>query len=148
MPAWQGGSCPDCGEEMPPLLIHCRNCRRLLNDDLNDDTIVEPVFIPLKEIKTAIAIAPRGVYDGCPACARELRINRRFEGKVVRCKYCAASFTMLPQDNLHDGRKAFYANCPHCQQELRVAAKYLGQQVACKFCSGELTVNIANTGQT
>lgn len=146
MPAWQGGSCPDCGEEMPPLLIHCRNCRRLLNDDLEEDTVVEPVFVPLQEIKTVVSVVPRGVYDRCPACDRELRINRRYEGKVVRCKYCAASFTMSPQSVPHVGRTAFYADCPHCRQELRVGTKYLGQRVACKFCSGELTLDVTQHG--
>ena len=142
MPAWQGGPCPDCGEEMPPRLIHCRSCRRLLNDDLEDDTIIEPVFVPLQEIKTAIAIVPSGVYEGCPACARELRISSRYEGKFVRCKYCAASFTMAPQNEAHRGRKAYFADCPHCQQELRVGIKYLGQKVACKHCSGELKLQV------
>lgn len=143
MPVWPGGPCPECGEEMPPRVVHCRICRRLLNEDLEEDTVVEPVFVPLREIASVAVVAPGGVYEGCPACARELRINRRYAGKVVRCNYCRASFTMSPGIGPQPGRKAYYVDCPHCRQELRIATKYLGQRVACKFCGGEFQLNSA-----
>jgi hypothetical protein len=143
MPAWPGGACPECGEDVPALVVHCRNCRRLLNDDLDEDTVVEPAFVPLKEIAAVATVEPRGVYDECPACGRELRINRKYGGSVVRCKHCDASFTMSRQVGPVPGRVAYYADCPHCDRELRIGVKYLGQQVACKFCRGQLRFDLA-----
>jgi hydrogenase maturation factor HypF (carbamoyltransferase family) len=138
---------------MPALVVHCRNCRHLLNDDLEEDTVVEPAFVPLKEIPAneiavheiagkeiaaVVSVEPRGVYDECPACGRELRINRKYTGSVVRCKHCGAGFTLSRDLGPAPGRVAYYADCPHCDRELRIATKYLGQQVACKFCRGQL----------
>jgi uncharacterized protein (DUF983 family) len=150
---------------MPALVVHCRNCRRLLNDDLEEDTVVEPAFVPLKEIaadgaagdetagdeiagkETAavVSVEPRGVYDECPACGRELRINRKYAGSVVRCKHCAAGFTMSRDTGPVPSRVAYYADCPHCRRELRIATKYLGRQVACKFCRGQLRFSETET---
>lgn len=138
MPAWPGGPCPDCGDDMPPRIVHCRTCRRLLNEDLEEDTVVEPVFRPLKEVETVAIAEPRGVFQECPACGRELRINRKYAGQVVRCKHCAAGFTLADVMSPMKGRNAYYSDCPHCQHELRIGAKYLGQQVACKFCAGQM----------
>jgi hypothetical protein len=138
MPAWPGGPCPDCGEDMPALVVHCRNCRRLLNEDLDEDTVVEPAFVPLKVIAAVAISEPRGVYEECPACGRELRINRKYAGKVVRCNHCAAGFTLSRRIEPRPGRRAYYADCPHCRRELRVGTKYFGQRVLCKFCRGEL----------
>lgn len=142
MPAWPGGPCPECGEDMPALVVHCRNCRHLLNDELEEDTIVEPAFVPLKEIAAVVTVEPRGVYDACPACGRELRINRKYAGSVVRCKHCDASFTMSREVGPHPGRVAYYADCPHCDRELRIGVKYFGHQVACKFCRGQLRFDL------
>lgn len=142
MPAWPGGPCPRCGEEMPALVVHCRSCRQLLNDDLEEDTVVEPAFVPLKELAAAATVAPDGVYDECPACGRELRINRKYAGQVVRCKHCRAGFTLSPHVSPVAGRRAYYADCPHCRRELRIGAKYWGVQVACKFCGGQLRVGV------
>src|SRR5688572_22851264 len=94
MPAWPGGACPQCGDDMPPRVVHCRTCRLLLNNDLQEDSIVEPVFLPLKEVETIAFAEPRGVLQECPACGKELRINRKYAGQVVRCKHCAAGFTL------------------------------------------------------
>ena len=138
MPAWPGGPCPECGDEMPPRVVHCRTCRRLLNEDLDDDTIVEPAFVPLKEIAAVATAEPRGVFEQCPACGRELRVNLKYSGKVVRCKHCTAGFTLSPNADPRPGRNAYYCNCHHCHRELRIATKYLGQRVACKFCGGHL----------
>jgi hypothetical protein len=123
---------------MPPLMVHCRTCRRLLNDDLEEDTVVEPTFVPLKELTTVMIAEPRGVYEQCPACGRELRISRKYAGHVVRCKHCAAGFTLSNEITPRIGRRAYYSDCPHCRRELRVGTKYLGQQVACKFCGGQM----------
>lgn len=148
MPAWPGGPCPACGEEMPPRVIHCRNCRRLLNEDLDEDTIVEPAFMPLRELAASHLVEPRGTYEECAACGRELRINRKYAGRVVRCKHCSAGFTLARDIGPQPGRRAYYADCPHCRRELRVATKYLGQQVACKFCGGELRFGPATPAQS
>jgi ribosomal protein L37AE/L43A len=142
MPAWPGGPCPECGDEMPPRVVHCRTCRRLLNEDLDEDTVVEPEFVPLKVVAAVAMVEARGVYHECPACARELRINRKFAGHVVRCKHCGAGFTLERDLTPHLGVRAYYADCPHCRRELRVGAKYHGQLVACKFCGGELQVSV------
>lgn len=50
MPAWTGGPCPECGDDMPPLLVHCQTCHGLLNKDLVEHKINAPPFEPLKEI--------------------------------------------------------------------------------------------------
>ncbi len=145
MPAWPGGPCPGCGDEMPPRVVHCRTCRQLLNDELEEDTVVEPTFVPLKELNAVSVAEPRGVYEECPACGRELRINHRYAGQVVRCKHCDAGFTHSNGSTPKASRTAYYSDCPHCGRELRVATKYLGQQVACKFCEGKMQFGILNT---
>jgi len=143
MPAWPGGPCPQCGDEMPARVVHCRNCRCLLNDDLDDDTVVEPVFVPLQELAAVVRVEPQGTFCECPACARELKAKRKYEGKVVRCNHCSASFTFGGASR----PKAYYGDCPHCSRELRVGAKYLTQRVACNFCSGELEFHLTSTEQ-
>ncbi len=167
MPAWPGGPCPGCGLEMPPRLVHCRNCRRLLNEDLREGELVKPEFSPLSEVpgtpatgratskrsgaaartKTSpsreAAAEPRGVYDGCPACGRELRINRKYAGQMVRCKHCHAGFALPASLAPLPGRRAYYADCPHCRQELRIGAKYYGTRVACKHCGGAIRFGTA-----
>jgi hypothetical protein len=130
---------------MPALVVHGRNCRRLLNDDLDEDTVVEPAFVPLAVIAAVAEVEPRGVFQECSACGRELRINRKYAGSVVRCKHCAAGFTLRRDLGPQSGCNAYYADCPHCRRELRVAAKYLGQRVACKFCGGQLQFGAAET---
>lgn len=133
---------------MPPLLIHCRSCRRLLNEDLKEDTIVEPSFVPLKVLAAAMLAEPRGVYDECLACGRELKISRRYIGQVVRCKHCDAGFTLADSLAPGNGRLGYYADCPHCERELRIAAKYLGQNVACKFCGGQMQFGTVSAVRT
>jgi hypothetical protein len=118
----------------------------LLNDDLEEDTVVEPVFHPLKEVETISIAEPRGVYQECPACGRELRINRKYAGQVVRCKYCEAGFTLADVSSPVTGRKAYYTDCPHCRRELRIGVKYFGQQVACNFCAGQMRIGAAVRG--
>lgn len=137
MPAWPGGPCPACGEEMPPQLIHCQSCRALLNPELESDSVEIPAFVPLQEISAMVEIELDGYYVLCPACRRELRINRKYVGKKVACKHCNAPFAL----DLAQGAvtlKAFYASCPHCRQELRAAPKYLGEKVVCKHCGGHI----------
>ena len=43
MPAWPGGPCPNCGEDMPPNMVHCRECRTLLNPELERDSAADAV---------------------------------------------------------------------------------------------------------
>lgn len=144
MPAWPGGPCPQCGEDVPPRVVHCRSCRFLLNSDLDAGTVVEPVFEPLQEISSMAVVEPRGLIDDCPACGRELRAARKYAGQHVRCKLCGAGFTLGGQIGAHAGPKAWYADCPHCRRELRIAAKYAHQRVACNFCRGEIEMRAAS----
>lgn len=126
-----------CGDEMPENMIHCRTCRALLNPDLEPDTVEIPPFIPLQEIESMIDAEAAGYYVGCPSCERELRINRKYLGERVQCKFCSAPFLF----DLHLPRlvvPAFYVDCPHCGEELRVASKYGGAKVACKHCAGKI----------
>lgn len=144
MPAWPGGPCPSCGEEMPERLIHCFNCRALLNTDLEPDSVEIPEFVPLKEIgaeseETTIRIPVRGHYLHCPNCSRELRVNSKFLGKPVTCKQCEGSFT-LDFENPRIEKIGIYVYCPHCNDRLRMAQKYVGIRVACKACKGHLMV--------
>lgn len=139
MPPWPGGPCPNCGEVMPESMIHCRNCRSLLNSDLSEDSVEIPTFIPLQEIPSMAELHPSGFFIQCPNCTKELKINKKFLGQNVACNHCAQSFTV---DLNHPKvvTVAFYADCPHCSQRLRMATKYAGMRVACKFCQGQIEV--------
>lgn len=137
MPAWPGGPCPQCGEDMPEKLVHCQNCRALLNDDLESDSVVIPEFVPLQEIAAMIDLSPRGHFVTCPSCSQELRIAVKYRGRQVQCKFCQAQFRHeIPAPRI----RAFYAPCPHCQEELRAAVKYQGTKVACKHCDGKINL--------
>ena len=137
MPAWPGGACPECGEFMPEKLIHCQSCRALLNPELESDSVEIPEFIPLREIATMVEVELSGYYIGCPACDRELRINRKYVDRDVQCKHCSGQFPFKMSDS-RIRIVAFYAECPHCAEELRANTKYLGARVACKHCSGKI----------
>ena len=122
---------------MPPALVHCQNCRALLNTDLKADSVEIPEFRPLPEIQGMVEVELRGYYIGCPSCRQELRIARKYLGKNVQCKFCRKSFPL----ELNDGDVSmigFFTECPHCQQELRSSPKYLGQIVVCKHCRGQI----------
>ena len=137
MPAWSGGPCPECGEEMPENLIHCQNCRALLNEELDEDAIAVPEFIPLAEIESMVEVKPKGYYVKCPHCTQELRVGSKYVGLRVGCKICGATYNLFidsPELNV----KAFFADCPECKEELRVAQKYMGQKVACKNCQARI----------
>ena len=137
MPSWPGGLCPHCREFMPKNLIHCQNCRTLLNQDLKTGSVEVPKFIPLREISSMLEIEPSGVYVDCPQCRQELHINRKYFSLHVECKFCRKEFFLnLSEEGLHF--VAFYITCPHCTQELRIAAKYMGRKVSCKLCGGHL----------
>ena len=139
MPPWPGGPCPVCGEEMPERLIHCSNCRTLLNSDLEPDSVEIPEFVPLKEIETIIELKVRGFYLNCPHCSRELRVNAKYTGRSVSCKQCDGSFIM-DFGNPKVQKVGVYVYCPHCSERLRMAPKYVGVKVACKSCHGRLVV--------
>ena len=137
MPAWPGGPCPQCGDDMPENLVHCQNCRALLNDDLYKSSVEIPAFVPLQEISSMVEVEAVGYHIECPHCAKELRINRKYGGEQVQCKFCSGQFRAdltSPAVKVH----AFYSTCPHCEEELRIAAKYLGMKVACKLCGGKI----------
>jgi uncharacterized protein (DUF983 family) len=139
MTAWPGGECPACGEWMPPNMVHCRECRQLLNLDLARDSVEIPEFFPLQEVDSMVEIQPDGIFTTCPHCAQELKINRKYLGQRIQCKFCQAEFLLDPTGPLV--RQAdVYATCPHCDQRLRFDRKYIGKKVACRFCSGKLHV--------
>lgn len=132
--AWRGGACPQCGDQMPANVVHCRTCRALLNSELSDDSVEIPEFVPLPEIPEIQSLSARGHYVSCPGCREELRINRKYFGAVVQCRFCEQQFS-------YDSSvrpEAMYADCPHCSEQLRADVKYLGQKVACRFCNGPL----------
>lgn len=137
MPAWPGGPCPECGEEMPENLIHCRTCRALLNTDLEQDSVEIPVFAPLPELDSFVEIRPTGYYIACPICQRELRINAKYLGARCTCNSCNGAFAL----DLNDPQikiLGYYGDCPYCSERVRMAKKYVGVKVACKFCAGRI----------
>lgn len=138
MPAWPGGPCPSCGEDVPENLIRCFNCRTLLNSDLVADSVEIPAFVPLQELDVYVDVVPAGYFVGCPRCDKELRIAKKYVGQKVVCKHCEGSFLLEFAPHGNAEMLALYAACPACQHELRASAKYLGQKVVCKHCSGHL----------
>jgi uncharacterized protein (DUF983 family) len=124
---------------MPERLVHCRNCRALLNTDLEPDSVEIPEFVPLQEIEPVPEIAVRGYYVNCPHCSRELRVNSRFIGKPVTCKQCDGDF-ILGFDDPAIQQVGVYVYCPKCADRLRMAMKYVGVKVACKSCHARLMV--------
>ncbi|MBD3674827.1 MAG: hypothetical protein HUJ26_15015 [Planctomycetaceae bacterium] len=141
MTSWPGGPCPSCGEDVPANVIRCRECGKLLNDDLQEPTPVEiPEYQALPEVTVCPSAFTTGVYVLCPVCDRELRINNKYRNQNVRCKFCEASFVLdLSQPMIE--LQSFLTNCPHCEKELRAAPKYLNQKVECKFCHEPLLFN-------
>lgn len=142
MPAWPGGPCPTCGEEMPEAMVRCRNCRTLLNTDLELNSVEIPAFVPLPELDTMNDIEPLGIYTPCPKCGKELKIARKYFGERVACKFCEYDFRLdpaLPAIKQAD----VYSKCPLCHKDLRFDPKYIGQKVACRFCTGKLYVQPA-----
>ena len=137
MPAWPGGPCPECGEDMPANLVRCVTCRAMLNNDLKLRKSAVPVFAPLKEIGSVIESTPNGYYASCPNCQKELRIHGKYAGQNVACRFCNTQF-QFQVEPLSSLVVAFYLDCPHCSRELKAAAKYLGAKVACKHCDGSI----------
>lgn len=125
-------------------MIHCRECRTLLNADLEHDSVEIPTFVPLREMAAMIEITPSGIFVNCPQCVQELKINRKYLGQRVQCKFCQTDFRLDPADPIVNAADV-YSKCPHCQQDLRFANKYIGVKVACRFCGGHL--NIINSSQ-
>jgi len=124
---------------MPLNMIHCRSCRTLLNPELERDSVEVPVFIPLPEIGAMIELVPTGIFTSCPKCSQELKINRKYLGQRVQCKFCDAPLQLDPTSpNVIEAD--VYSKCAHCQQDLRFAKKYIGVKVACRFCSGQLHI--------
>lgn len=137
MPAWPGGPCPNCGEDMPSRLVHCRECRALLNTDLESDSVEIPEFQPLQELDSLVELTPRGFYISCPLCDRELKVNRKYEGKGVECASCKGTFQFDFRDE-RISKLGYYVDCPHCQKRLRMSPKYAGRKVGCKHCQGKI----------
>ncbi len=139
MPAWPGGLCPECGDQMPARLIRCASCRALLNSELVPKEIEYPDFVPLREVLAVVDARVKGDFIRCPQCTRELRISVKFRSRRVSCRHCEHTF------DLHIGgptvkRIGVYAPCPHCTQELRAAERYIGVNVSCKFCNGAIRI--------
>lgn len=120
-------------------MIHCRECRQLLNPEMTKSSVEIPTFVPLKEIDSHAELSPAGLYCTCPSCRQELKIARKYVGQQVQCKFCKVGFRLDPLSPLV--RQAdLYALCPHCRQQLRFDPKYIGVKVACKFCNGKLQI--------
>jgi hypothetical protein len=137
MASWTGGECPQCGEWMPPNMVHCRECRQLLNPELARSSVEIPAFQPLQELDSLAEVAPAGIYCPCPKCAKELKIAQKYVGLRVQCKFCQHGFLLDPHGPIVRQADA-YTGCPHCRQQLRFDPKYLGLKVACRFCGGKL----------
>ncbi|MBL8818138.1 MAG: zinc ribbon domain-containing protein [Planctomyces sp.] len=138
--AWLGGPCPQCGDDMPARVVHCRTCRALLNSELTEDSVEIPVFVPLPELAVVEeGAASGGHYVECPGCHEELRIHARYWLKQVQCKHCRHTFRYDKSIVV----KAIYTKCPHCQNEIRANSRYVGMKVACKFCGGHLQLHDA-----
>lgn len=139
MSAWPGGDCPQCGEWMPPNIVHCRDCRQLLNPELTRSSVEMPEFVPLQELDSVAEVTPVGFFCQCPRCRKELKIASKYIGEKVQCKFCEAPI-MLDRTAPLVRAADVYAKCPHCQQQLRFDPKYIGLKVACRFCNGKLQV--------
>lgn len=142
MPAWPGGPCPECGDDMPPNMLRCMTCRAWLNPELTRPDPVPPAMFDLPEIppnQVPKQAETCGHYVVCPTCQRELRVARRYVGEHVGCKFCEAKFELTTNDSAlrHVG---VYLECPHCHEELRAGRKYLGHEVVCRFCDGRVTL--------
>ena len=170
MPAWPGGPCPDCGDEMPPRLLRCQTCRAWLNEDLRRDDPIAPEPFKLPEIDTqsdpedagCLRARPTGHYVICPSCQRELRVADQYVGQTVACRFCGDPFDLrvLDDEGATDAttgtsteppvsggadakRTAFFLDCPHCKREIRASNRYMGHRVVCKHCDGQ--VQLAET---
>ncbi|QDT18037.1 zinc ribbon domain-containing protein [Alienimonas californiensis] len=136
MPAWKGGPCPGCSEEVPPKVLRCPTCRTLLDPDLSAHEFDPPEFAPLAEVDGPAIVRPKAERTRCPGCGEELRIATKYAGVPVACKKCGEPMTAGDAER----RVALLADCPHCLKEIRVGMKYVGQLVGCKLCGGELMV--------
>jgi Zn finger protein HypA/HybF involved in hydrogenase expression len=126
---------------MPERMIHCRNCRALLNTDLESDSVEIPEFVPLREIDNNFVEARlRGYYIDCPHCRRELRVNTKYAGRNLTCKSCRGEFLFALDGEHAVARTGLYVRCPHCKDRLRMTLKYIGLRVLCKACQGKLMV--------
>lgn len=139
MPAWPGGPCPNCGEDIPANIVSCRNCRQLLNSDLQRDSIHEPEFVPLTELSTRLEVEVRGMYVACPLCRNDLKIHLKHLGHKVQCKTCDGTFR-LKKDMPQVLTGEYYCDCGHCGERLRFSRKYVDSTVSCKFCHGHLQI--------
>lgn len=155
MPSWPGGPCPECGENMPPNLIHCQTCRALLNPDLVPDYVEIPEFEPLEEIRTGASgtheapaeprkpALPKAAFSGylvhCPKCDETLKVHRNYIGQRVKCRFCAAEMDLHPS-NGHVKFWGVYTQCPHCQETVRAASQFIGAAVNCNFCKKPFSI--------
>jgi hypothetical protein len=124
---------------MPARLVRCRDCRTLLNNDLEPAQIEIPQFQPMQVLDSFVELPPRGFYVACPECGRELKISRNDHGKGVRCASCGDAFEF----RLCDERLAklgFYVNCPCCHRQLRMSPEDAGERVGCMYCQESIRI--------
>ncbi|QDU36571.1 hypothetical protein Mal4_08580 [Maioricimonas rarisocia] len=137
MPAWPGGPCPDCGDDMPANLVRCATCRALLNPELKPSDIVPYEPVQLQEVASFVESGLVGCFVGCPKCRRTLRVHAKYNGHKVACRFCDATFLFdRSRDDL--SWRGGWCQCPHCEKELRFEQAALGRRVACRFCEGHL----------
>ena len=86
-----------------------------------------------------IEVQAAGYFVECPACHHELRINKRYVGQNVACKFCKHPF-QLDRQSRKVRFAALFTRCPHCDGELRSAMKYMDQKVVCKLCNGHIHI--------
>ncbi len=98
MSAWNGGPCPDCGEEAPEAIIRCRNCGRLLNPALQLRPPKPLSSVELPEIRETLPAMVKAYQVGCPGCGERLRIAVKYDGRRVQCKFCRSPFTFSRSD--------------------------------------------------
>jgi len=163
MPAWPGGPCPECGDDMPPNLITCQTCRALLNSDLQQTYVDIPEFIPLEEItldeqsdsqgsvvtkspvqpqtSPVILIEAKGIFRNCPKCREELKVPRAYLNQSVCCNHCQAPF-VCDATTVNEYFVASYVDCPHCSQRIRASREFTNQNVLCNHCSQPLHIQL------
>ncbi|MGC8638398.1 MAG: MJ0042-type zinc finger domain-containing protein [Isosphaeraceae bacterium] len=95
----------------------------------------------------------------CPNCLITLKVNDRFSGQFVRCKFCNHKFEALAPDfpptvgpaesgadlsNIHSigvENARIYVTCPNCSTLLKVRSSYAGNYVRCAKCQKKFMVS-------
>jgi hypothetical protein len=115
-----------------------------LNPELESDSVEIPEFQPLQEVDSLVQLTARGFHISCPLCDRELKINKKYQGRDVECASCSGTFHFDFADE-RIAKLGYYVDCPHCSQRLRMSPKYLNRKVGCKHCQGKIRLTEGET---